>query len=865
MKYTLRLLPLILFIMAHNVYGQNKITLHLTDTVITLYGVDSVYYGYNEDSDYVQTVVTFDSTYSFAVDDIDSMKYQGPRIVANGVVHGGDTSMMVVSLTDIQHLTDTAFSLMAYSGDYRQLLIVTNSDTMPIMMYRGNLEGGQQIVIDTLSTIEALVTGYLPLSILADTDYATFDSLLHNVDSFAVLYQLVGQSIANRRSLVDSTNQRMFEVLSDVISQMSGLEDTTSNAAKSTHFMGNHTMEVQALGSEVKMRMWHLNPTYVGTVTDDESNVIVDNLRVASRDDYGVMQKFWSLFSRNYRENFDYGDCTSFNMTQGGDGSKLFYFSCKSLQAQIDFYLTTFILPAMSFIGIPYNGNCTRSVMTAMALKFINNDISNYLHNGSATPGVTDYLLMVWENTTELIKSALDATFVPQSGNGFVMYSSEYADCIRVTDNVKTIFKSIAAFNKIYTGVKVLFNTSLRCYYFYHEAPDNISFCFDHYGTNPTRRCSYPELLCYSGNGQQGDPGDPLNEPIVLKISARDDEDNRVQRHLHLHLSVVSGNGVLGNTFFDIMTDNYYDIQRQTTWQLGTDTSIPQQVSAWLTDPDMNNAVVGVPISISAFFHQTQDRIDSFRVAANRYVSFSSGNLQYQPSSATWRFAEHQYDVIGSDNLNITNNDDSYTGWIDLFSWATAYIPTFVPINNSFYDSGYDTFFDWGIHPISNGGAQANMWRTPTFAEWNYVINSRPNHSNLYTYATVCGVHGMILLPDNWVQPDDVTFTPQQHNWTTNVYDATSWRTMEGAGAIFLPAAGNRILSNTTYSLVINNVGNAGHYWSASGHVYYPTYGYTPSQHAYRMGFFGSTGNPPQGYTSVECYWGLSVRLIRNL
>ena len=151
-------------------------------------------------------------------------------------------------------------------------------------------------------------------------------------------------------------------------------------------------------------------------------------------------------------------------------------------------------------------------------------------------------------------------------------------------------------------------------------------------------------------------------------------------------------------------------------------------------------------------------------------------------------------------------------------------------------------------------------WRIPTKDEFTELYNNCTCDST-----TLNGVHGMILLPDNWVQPDDVTFTPQQHNWTTNVYDATSWRTMEGAGAIFLPAAGNRILSNTTYSLVINNVGNAGHYWSASGHVYYPTYGYTPSQHAYRMGFFGSTGNPPQGYTSVECYWGLSVRLIRNL
>ena len=35
-------------------------------------------------------------------------------------------------------------------------------------------------------------------------------------------------------------------------------------------------------------------------------------------------------------------------------------------------------------------------------------------------------------------------------------------------------------------------------------------------------------------------------------------------------------------------------------------------------------------------------------------VFFSQGNLQYQASTNTWRFAENQYDYIGSDNSNIS-------------------------------------------------------------------------------------------------------------------------------------------------------------------------------------------------------------------
>ena len=55
----------------------------------------------------------------------------------------------------------------------------------------------------------------------------------------------------------------------------------------------------------------------------------------------------------------------------------------------------------------------------------------------------------------------------------------------------------------------------------------------------------------------------------------------------------------------------------------------------------------------------------AFTINANGdKIFFSQGNLQYQASTNTWRFAEHQYDLIGSDNSNISS---TYSGWIDLF------------------------------------------------------------------------------------------------------------------------------------------------------------------------------------------------------
>ena len=68
-----------------------------------------------------------------------------------------------------------------------------------------------------------------------------------------------------------------------------------------------------------------------------------------------------------------------------------------------------------------------------------------------------------------------------------------------------------------------------------------------------------------------------------------------------------------------------------------------------------------------------------FSVSATQRVYFSQGNLQYQASTDTWRFAEHQYDYVGSDNRSISS---TYSGWIDLFGWGTGSNPTLSSQNN---------------------------------------------------------------------------------------------------------------------------------------------------------------------------------------
>lgn len=244
----------------------------------------------------------------------------------------------------------------------------------------------------------------------------------------------------------------------------------------------------------------------------------------------------------------------------------------------------------------------------------------------------------------------------------------------------------------------------------------------------------------------------------------------------------------------------------------------------------------------------------AFSVAADKQVHFSQGNLQYQASTGTWRFTENQYDMIGSDNANISA---SYSGWIDLFGWGTGNNPT----NSSEDYNDYSTFVDWGVNAISNGGNQANLWRTLSKDEWVYLFYTRVNAASLFGLGSVNGVNGTIVLPDNWSTPQGISFTPSTTqgladqglyyynsnggNFSHNTYTVEQWSIMESAGAVFLPAAGYRSGAD------VYDVGSGGYYWSSSPSSERRAY-YLPFDSLYLL---------PQSYRYR--YGGHSVRLVR--
>ncbi|MBO7528718.1 MAG: PEGA domain-containing protein [Bacteroidales bacterium] len=262
--------------------------------------------------------------------------------------------------------------------------------------------------------------------------------------------------------------------------------------------------------------------------------------------------------------------------------------------------------------------------------------------------------------------------------------------------------------------------------------------------------------------------------------------------------------------------------------KLVEDKSIPQPPVA--PTPVTGNPNTSVNISSSN---------GEFSVSSNNKVCFAKGNLQYQASTKTWRFAEHQWDMIGDANKNISS---SYSGWIDLFGWGTGNNPT----KSSTSSSDYSTFTDWGNNTISNGGGKS--WFTLTKDEWVYVFDKRSTSSGIrYAKAIVNGVNGVILLPDNWSSSNYSLSNTNKYDagFSSNRISQSDWTNkFEANGAVFLPAAGWRGGTSVLY------VGSYGYYWSAS---------YEDSVRAYYVYFYESR--------LYADYWrnrkgGQSVRLV---
>lgn len=270
----------------------------------------------------------------------------------------------------------------------------------------------------------------------------------------------------------------------------------------------------------------------------------------------------------------------------------------------------------------------------------------------------------------------------------------------------------------------------------------------------------------------------------------------------------------------------------------------------------------------------------TFSVADGSRVHFSQGNLQatynIYDSIWSWAFAANQYDYIGNavGNTSVTSSapyintgdiedgrdgGDYENGTVDLFGWVGASsswdgVAMYgITSSTNGYGNGNTLKADWGTLAISNGGNAANSgWYTCSKGNWEYLFGSESRTSTRYARATVCSKKGVILFPDAYTHPNGVTplaKTNDDSGYGSNIYNADAWAKMEAAGAVFLPAAGIRLLDNNG-KVVVQQVGDMVAYWSSTS---------SSANSAYLLFVY----NSQLQYTIGNRYQGYAVRLMR--
>lgn len=209
-----------------------------------------------------------------------------------------------------------------------------------------------------------------------------------------------------------------------------------------------------------------------------------------------------------------------------------------------------------------------------------------------------------------------------------------------------------------------------------------------------------------------------------------------------------------------------------------------------------------------------------FSVSSSKKVRFSKGNLQATKNNGSgysWGFANEQYQYVGDKAGNTTIDNQATGSIVDLFYFSSE--QNYFGISTSESTSLYSgNLKDWGKAIDSEG-----TWFTLSLDEWKYLFGNNTARKDKYGSATVCGVKGLLFVPDVFNDPmtnkGSEAFVPRSGNaaWNANVYSGNDWTSMEDAGAVFLPTAGYRFYDSwDTHVTMVGNVGSICFYWSSS-------------------------------------------------
>ena len=229
-----------------------------------------------------------------------------------------------------------------------------------------------------------------------------------------------------------------------------------------------------------------------------------------------------------------------------------------------------------------------------------------------------------------------------------------------------------------------------------------------------------------------------------------------------------------------------------------------------------------------------------FSISGCTTVGFAKGNVIAQiqidtindlpvATSASWQFAETQYYRQEYEAEAIAEN-----GIGNLLSEGM--------------DLVYDVYRSIGLVDIG-------CWHLLSSAEWDYLLNGRPIEIR-YAFATVNGVAGLLVLPDDWAAATYELDSPNvPAAYETNEIALADWQTtLEPAGALFLPANGMLMCPPT-------GQGNCQYQYEASDGTIVGSYGnmmFHPT-----MGIINVTSYPIMGYVWAEVGGYFSMRLAQ--
>lgn len=278
-----------------------------------------------------------------------------------------------------------------------------------------------------------------------------------------------------------------------------------------------------------------------------------------------------------------------------------------------------------------------------------------------------------------------------------------------------------------------------------------------------------------------------------------------------------------------------------------------------------------------------------YSVAPGVQVHFSCGNLVYNTRANVFKFAEHQYDVIG----DVYNGSDTtvHPEEFDLFGWGTSgttdgdpYTTHYSPYsivanqvsgisttynaygygpstNNANYQLTTNYVFDWGSR-IST----TDHWRSLSMLEWYYLFKKRWTGDESKSHRT-CSIEieesgdlvlGMVIFPDNFTGQESLRLRGDNGALRLDVNGDPIYSSsdIDRYGIVFLPSTGMRISQTIDNVKSITKYQNGFGYWTGSTGSFIPTTETFSGKNKSTAYYFNTTS-----FSASNRYMGYAVRL----